>query len=152
MLICPVCIPLLNILVAFQDWISCTEKGKKNFQTFLEKMCNYGQKTTCRMLYTDLLDKRSNAIRFYAPKIDSLWEADLVFVQDVAKQNNSVKYLLVAIDVLSKYAWVSPMKDKTGKSLIAAFNSILKNGRKPEKLRTDKGTEFVNVSFQEGRH
>ena len=56
---------------------------------------------------------------------------------------------MVAIDVLSKYAWVSPMKDKTGKSLIAAFNSILKNGRKPEKLRTDKGTEFVNASFQD---
>ena len=35
-----------------------------------------------------------------------------------------------------------------GKSLIAAFNSILKNGCKPEKLRTDKGTEFVSVSFQ----
>ena len=86
--------------------------------------------------------------QIYAPEIDSLWEADLVFVQDVAKQNNGVKYLLVAIDVLSKYAWVSPMKDKKGKSLIAAFNSILKKGRKPEKLRTDKGTEFVNVSFQ----
>ena len=86
--------------------------------------------------------------QIYAPEIDSLWEADLVFVQDVAKQNNGVKYLLVAIDVLSKYAWVSPMKDKTGNSLIAAFNSILKTGRKPEKLRTDKGTEFVNVSFQ----
>ena len=43
-----------SILAAFQDWISCTEKRKKNFQTFLEKMCNYGQKTTCRMLYTDL--------------------------------------------------------------------------------------------------
>ena len=84
--------------------------------------------------------------QIYAPEIDSLWEADLVFVQDVAKQNNGVKYLLVAI--LSKYAWVSPMKDKTGKSLIAAFNSILKNGRKPEKLQTDKGTELVNVSFQ----
>ena len=80
------------------------------------------------MLYTDLLDKRSNASDLCS------WEADLVFVQDVAKQNNGVKYVLVAIDILSKYAWASPMKDKTGKSLIAAFNSILKNGRKPEKL------------------
>ena len=59
-----------------------------------------------------------------------------------------MKYLLVAINVLSKYAWVNPMKDKTGKSLTAAFNSILKKGRKSEKLRTDKGTEFINVSFQ----
>ena len=41
---------------------------KKNFQTFLEKMCNYGQKTTCRMPYTDLLDERSNAIRFMLQK------------------------------------------------------------------------------------
>ena len=54
--------------------------------------------------------------QIYAPEIDSLWKADLAFVQDVAKQNNGVKYLLVAIDVLSKYAWVRPMKDKTGKS------------------------------------
>ena len=87
--------------------------------------------------------------QIYAPEIDSLWEADLAFVQDVAKQNNGVKYLLVAIDVLSKYAWVRPMKDKTGKSLIAAFDAILKKGRKPEKLRTDKRTEFVNASFQD---
>ena len=42
--------------------------------------------------------------QIYAPETDSLWEADLVFVQDVAKQNNGMKYLLVAIDVLSKYA------------------------------------------------
>ena len=59
-----------------------------------------------------------------------------------------MKSLLVAIDILSKYAQVSPMKDKMGKSLIAAFNSILKKRRKPEKLRTEKGTEFINVSFQ----
>ena len=30
--------------------------------------------------------------QIYAPEIDSLWEADLVFVQDVAKQNNGMKY------------------------------------------------------------
>ena len=82
-----------------------------------------------------------------APEIDSLWEADLVFVQDVAKQNNGMKYLQVVTDVLSKYAWIRPMKDKTSKSLIAAFNAILKKGRQPEKLLTDKGTESVNVSF-----
>ena len=38
----------------------------------------------------------------YAPKIDSLWEADLAFVQDVAKENEGVNYLLVVIDVLFK--------------------------------------------------
>ena len=31
----------------------------------------------------------------YAPEIDSLWEADLAFVQHVAKENDGVNYLLV---------------------------------------------------------
>ena len=115
--------------------------SRKDVQLWAKDNLSYALHRTARRTF-----KRN---QIYAPEIDSLWEADLVFVQDVAKQNNGVKYLLVAIDVLSKYAWVSPMKDKTGKSLIAAFNSILKNGRKPEKLRTDKGTEFVNASFQD---
>ena len=90
---------------------------------------------------------KSNKV--YAPKIDSLWEADLAFVQDVAKENDGVNYLLVVIDVLSKYVWVRPMTDETTRSLLEAFDSILSEGRKPEKLRTDKGTEFLNKSFQQ---
>ena len=83
--------------------------------------------------------------KVYAPKIDSLWEADLAFVQDVAKENDGVNYLLV----VSKYVWVRAMKNKTAHSLLEAFDSILSEGRKPEKLRMDKGTEFVNESFQQ---
>ena len=41
------------------------------------------------------------------------------------------------------------MKNKTAHSLLEAFDSILYEGRKPEKLRTDKGTEFINESFQQ---
>ena len=85
----------------------------------------------------------------YNPEIDSLWETDLSFVQDVAKENDGVNYLLVVIDVLSKYVWVRPMKNKTARSLRKAFDSILPEGRKSEKLRTDKGTEFLNESFQQ---
>ena len=85
----------------------------------------------------------------YTPEYDCLWEADLAFVQDIAKENDGVNYLLVVIDVLSKYVWVSLMKNKTARSLLEAFDSILSEGRKPEKLRTVKGTEFVNESFQQ---
>ena len=84
-----------------------------------------------------------------APEIDSLWEADLAFVQDVAKENDGVNYLLVVIDVLSKYVWVRLMKYKAATSFLEAFDSILSEGRKPEKLRTEKGTEFLNESFQQ---
>ena len=55
----------------------------------------------------------------------------------------------MVIDVLSKYAWVVPLKDKTGDSLIAAFDHIFKTlGRKPQRLQTDAGTEFLNRKFQ----
>ena len=72
----------------------------------------------------------------YVPEVDSLLEADLAFVRDVAKGNDGVNYLLVVIDVLLKYVWIRSMPNKTAHSLLEAFDSI----RKPEKLRTDKGT------------
>ena len=50
--------------------------------------------------------------KIYAPEIDSLWEADLAFVQDVAKENDGVKYLRVVIDVFYKFLWVRPIKTK----------------------------------------
>ena len=85
-------------------------------------------------------------IKTHAPEIDSLWEADLTFVQDVAKENDGVNYLLVVIVVFCKFLLVRPMKKKSARSLVQAFHSILSEKRKPEKLRTDKGTEFVSFS------
>ena len=58
-----------------------------------------------------------------------------------------MNHLLVVIDVLSKYVWVIPMKNKTARNLLEAFDSVLSKSRKPEKLRTDKGTEYFNESF-----
>ena len=85
----------------------------------------------------------------YASEIYSLWDTDLAFVQDVAKEDDGVNYLLVVIDVFSKYVWVRPMENETVHSLLEAFDSVLSEGRKPEKLRTDKGTEFLNESFRQ---
>ena len=51
--------------------------------------------------------------------------------------------------MLSKYAWVVPLKNKTGKSLVEAFDHIFKQDERiPERLQTDKGTEFTNRQFQ----
>ena len=41
-----------------------------------------------------------------------------------------------------------PLKTKPGQELVKAFRSILSSGRKPLKLQTDKGTEFLNRQFQ----
>ena len=54
-----------------------------------------------------------------------------------------MKYLLAVIDVFSKYCWLIPLKDKMGKSVTSAFETIFKE-RKPEKMWVDKGREFYN--------
>ena len=41
-----------------------------------------------------------------------------------------------------------PIKDKTGKNVSNSFKSVLKSGRCPKSLQTDKGTEFKNKEFQ----
>ena len=82
--------------------------------------------------------------KIYAPEIDSLSEANLAFVEDVAKENDGVDYLLIVIDVFSKFLWVRPMKKKSARSLVQASDSILSEKRKPEKLRTAKWTEFIS--------
>ena len=48
------------------------------------------------------------------------------------------------IDLFSKYAWVVPLKYKKGSSIVNAFQKIISEGRKPNKIWVDQGTEFYN--------
>ena len=81
--------------------------------------------------------------------IDEQWQADLVDLISLKKENKNFQYLLTVIDVFSKFAWVEPLKQKTGKCLVKSFANILKKSkRSPKALQTDKGTEFVNKFFQ----
>ena len=58
--------------------------------------------------------------------IDKIWAADLVDMQAFSKLNRGFKYLLIVIDVFSKYGWLIPLKDKTGKSVASALKTISK--------------------------
>ena len=70
-------------------------------------------------------------------------------MQLINKHNKGIRFLLCVIDIFSKYAWVVPLKDKKGISIVKAFQIILKqSNRKPNKVRADKGSEFYNASFK----
>ena len=64
------------------------------------------------------------------------------------KFNRGIKYLLAVIDVFSKYGYLVPLKDKTGKSVASALKTIFEE-RKPEKMWVDKGKEFYNKDVKE---
>ena len=58
-------------------------------------------------------------------KNDNTWDVDLADMQSLSKYNREIRYLLCAIDLFSKYAWVIPLKDKRGISIVNAFQKIV---------------------------
>ena len=86
--------------------------------------------------------------KIYSGFKDNIWGFDLADIQLISKFNKGFKFLLWVIDIFGKYAWVAPLKDKKGVSIVNAFQEILdKSGRKPNKIWIDKGSGFYNNSF-----
>ena len=69
-------------------------------------------------------------------------------MQLLSKYNKRIRYLSCAIDIFSKYAWVVPLKDKKGTSIVNAFQKISSEGRKHNKIWVNQGSEFYNNSFK----
>ena len=89
--------------------------------------------------------RRFGRNRTVAVAVDSHWQADLIDMQQF-KKFNLAKFILVVIDVLSKYTWLRALKNKTPEAVLEAFLDILSaSGRSPWQLLTDKGTEFKSV-------
>ena len=70
-------------------------------------------------------------------------------MQSLSRKNKGIKYLLCALDLFSKYAFVIPIKDKKGISIVNAFNKIIKqSNRKPNKIWVGQRGEFYNNVFE----
>ena len=79
--------------------------------------------------------KKFNKRKVYSQFKDNIWGVDLADMQSLSRKNKGIKYLLCAIDLYSKYAFVIPLKDKKGISIVNAFNKIMKqSGKKPNKI------------------
>jgi hypothetical protein len=85
-----------------------------------------------------------------SPYIDAQWQGDLAEVGNLSQKNDGVRYLLILIDIVSKYVWVEPLKTKSGPSVLDGLKRIFeRTERRPEKLQTDDGKEFVNKGMQQ---
>ena len=80
--------------------------------------------------------------------IDKIWAADLADMKAFSKFNQGFNFLLLVIDIFSKYGWIIPLKNKEGKTVASALKTIFKE-RKPEKMWVDKGKEFYNKDVKE---
>ena len=93
--------------------------------------------------------KKFNKRKVYSQFKENIWGVDVADMQSLSKKNKGIKYLLCAIDLFCKYAFVIPLKDKKGISIVNAFNKIIKqSNRKPNKIWVDQGGEFYNHIFK----
>ena len=93
--------------------------------------------------------RKFNKRKVYSQFKDNIWGVDLADMQSLSRKNKGIKYLLCVIDLYSKHAFVIPLKDKKGISIVNAFNKIIKqSNRKPNKIWLDQGGEFYNNVFE----
>ena len=87
--------------------------------------------------------------KLYSSFKDNIWGVDLADMQLISKYNKGIRYLLCAIDLFSRYAWVISLKNKKGESIVEGFKKILDySNRKPNKIWVDHGSEFYNNKFK----
>ena len=87
--------------------------------------------------------------KVYSSFSDNIWGVNLADMQLIRKYNKGIRYLLFAVDLFSKYAFVVSLKDKKGVTITKRFQSILnKSKRKPNKIWVDQRGEFYNTHFK----
>ena len=78
---------------------------------------------------------------------DETWSADIIDKSPLSKYKNNYKLIITVIDIFTKYAWAIPLKKKSGLSITNYFKSILSEGRKPERLWINRGSEFYKKTL-----
>ena len=86
----------------------------------------------------------------YSSFKDNIWGVELADMQLIIKYNKGIRYLLCAIDLFSKCAFVVPLTDKKETTIANAFQKILSSNskRNPNKIWFDQGSEFCNTHFK----
>ena len=60
----------------------------------------------------------------FAKIINDLFQADLADMKNLTSRNDGYSYILVCIDVFSRYAFAVPIEDRRGSTVAAAFEKI----------------------------
>ena len=113
---------------------------RKDVKKWLEKQDTY----TLHRPVPKVIQRNKVKVGF----IDDLWDTDLLNAENLSKYNKNIKFLLIVIDIFSRYLWVRPLKNKTNDEVIKGFKSIFSEGRLPVNLRSDKGSEYTGKPIQ----
>src|SRR6266481_2374885 len=108
--------------------------SRKKTLDFLERSDVYTQYKPIRHRFT-----RRRTVSHHK---NDLFQADLADFQSFSRENQGHRFILVVIDVLSKFVFYIPVKNKKAEEMQRAFNKIFKVAT-PKLLQTDRGGEFT---------
>ena len=86
--------------------------------------------------------RRFRRIQAFSKFINEIWCINLAFVDKLASQNKGIKFLLVVVDIFSRFVRVQTMKTNYAKDTLKAFKKLISTKNTPEKLWVDKGTKY----------
>ena len=78
--------------------------------------------------------------------INNIWSLDLAYVDKLAKYNRGVRYLLLAVNCLSRYLRVEPLKTKYAKETTEAFKKMIKTKQQKKKFGLTKAPSLKESS------
>ena len=120
------------------DYSVCADKGV-NVKSFK----NVADKKMVRALDAIPWNERQWGHWLARNTINTKQKLGLGVKPKLSKWNRGYKYLLMVLDLFSKYGWIVPLKTKTGLEVTKAFESLLEKN-KPKMLWVDKGKEYYN--------
>ena len=87
--------------------------SQKNIKTFINEIYSRGPRKNYPTNKTN--------VYYY----DDIWSLDILDLKDYGLENNrGYRYVLVIIDILSKYGWTVPLKNKNAQTIKNSFENI----------------------------
>ena len=79
--------------------------------------------------------------------IGDTWQMDLIDFNNLSRENANYSYILVVIDIFTKFVWTRPVKNKNAVVVRDAMQSVIESSPygAPRNLHSDEGKEFINV-------
>ena len=161
--LCTNCSHTRRLVPANKDTLTCS--NLHSIYTNCDNPAAFGSrqslKTVSRCSYSDV-DKYSASSETYTKfkqtrkrfiglkvqsfRLNEIWSLDLADMQKLSRANDGVRYLFVAVDTLSRFLWVYPIKGKSAKSCAETLNSIItccQAGRQQMQPKFHRGKEKV---------
>jgi thioredoxin-related protein len=117
---------------------------KKSSRLLKHERLNKGQNEAYTLHSKKLY--RYKHLKINVHKRNAQWSTDLADLNDLSGFNNQYRYLLVCVDVYSRYAFVKALKTKSARNVANKFEQILlEEDETPLKIQSDEGTEFALI-------